>query len=46
MGDADVNRAQARLRHQSAKTTLDVYGRLWSDTDDSTRAVIREVIAA
>jgi len=46
MGDADVNRAQARLRHQSAKTTLDVYGHLWSDTADSTRAAIREVIAA
>lgn len=42
----DVKVVQARLRHKSAKTTLDVYGHLWPDTDDSTRAAIDGVIAA
>ena len=37
---ADVKVVQARLRHASAKTTLDTYGHLWPDTDDSTRAAI------
>ena len=26
---ADVTAVQARMRHTSAKTTLDVYGHLW-----------------
>lgn len=43
---ADVKVVQARLRHKSAKTTLDVYGHLWPDSDDSTRAAIDGVIAA
>lgn len=43
---ADVKVVQARLRHASAKTTLDTYGHLWPDSDDSTRAAISEVIAA
>jgi hypothetical protein len=34
------------LRHTSAKTTLDTYGHLWPDSDDSTRAAINSVIAA
>jgi integrase len=34
---ADVKVAQARLRHDSAKTTLDTYGHLWPDADESTR---------
>ena len=37
---------QARLRHASAKTTLDTYGHLWPDTDESTRAAIDAVLAA
>jgi len=43
---ADVKRVQASLRHKSAKTTLDVYGHLWPDSDDSTRAAISGVITA
>lgn len=43
---ADVKVVQARLRHASAKTTLDTYGHLWPDTDDSTRAAIDDVMAA
>lgn len=42
----DVKVVQARLRHASAKTTLDTYGHLWPDSDDSTRAAIAAVIAA
>ncbi|MBC7631965.1 site-specific integrase, partial [Aeromicrobium sp.] len=33
----DVKVVQARLRHASAKTTLDTYGHLWPDRDDSSR---------
>ena len=36
----DVKVVQTRMRHASAKTTLDVYGHLWPDSDDSTRAAI------
>jgi integrase len=43
---ADVKVVQARLRHASAKTTLDPYGHLWPDSDDSTRAAIDAVMAA
>jgi len=38
----DVKVVQARLRHASAKTTLDTYGHLWSGSDDSTRAPSKE----
>lgn len=34
------------MRHASAKTTLDAYGHLWPDSDDSIRAAIDVVIAA
>jgi integrase len=37
---ADVKTVQARLRHGSAITTLDTYGHLWPDKDESTKAVI------
>ena len=37
---------QARLRHASAKTTLDTYGHLWPDRDESTRAAVEAVFAA
>ncbi|WP_433357420.1 IS701 family transposase [Microtetraspora malaysiensis] len=42
---ADVKIVQARLRHASAKTTLDTYGHLWPDSDESTRAAIDAVLA-
>ena len=43
---ADVKEVQARLRHASAKTTLDTYGHLWPDRDESTRSAVGTVIAA
>lgn len=43
---ADVKTVQARLRHASAKTTLDTYGHIWPDRDESTRAAVGAVIAA
>ena len=36
---------QARLRHASAKTTLDTYGQPWPDPDESTRAAVEAVLA-
>jgi integrase len=42
---ADVKAVQACLRHASAKTTLDTYGHLWPDRDESTRAAIDAVLA-
>lgn len=42
---ADIKTVQARLRHASARTTLDVYGHLWPDADESTRSAIGKVIA-
>jgi integrase len=41
-----VKVVQARMRHASAKTTLDSYGHLWPDSDDSTRVAIAAVMAA
>ena len=43
---ADVKVVQARLRHARAKTTLDTYGHLWPDSDDSTRAAIDGAMTA
>ncbi|WP_369375637.1 tyrosine-type recombinase/integrase [Promicromonospora sp. Populi] len=43
---ADVKVVQARLRHASAKTTLDTYADLWPDTEESTRTATGKVIAA
>ncbi len=42
----DVKVVQARLRHASAKTTLDTYGHLWPDADESARAAIGSGLAA
>lgn len=42
----DVKVVQARMRHGSATTTLNTYGHMWPDSDDSTRAAINSVIAA
>ncbi|WP_067128002.1 tyrosine-type recombinase/integrase [Microtetraspora malaysiensis] len=43
---ADVKVVQARLRHASAKTTLDTYSHLWPDSDESTRAAIDAALVA
>lgn len=43
---ADVKVVQARLRHASAKTTLDTYSHLWPDADESARAAVGAVLAA
>jgi integrase len=40
----DVETVQARLRHASAKTTLDTYGHIWPDRDESTRAAVDAVL--
>jgi integrase len=42
----DVKVVQARLRHASAKTTLDVYGHLWPDKDEASRAAVAAAILA
>jgi integrase-like protein len=42
----DVKTVQARMRHSSAKTTLDVYGHMWPERDETTRTAIGGVIAA
>lgn len=41
----DVKTVQARMRHASAKTTLDTYGHLWPDRDESTNFAIKGVLA-
>jgi integrase len=41
----DVKVVQVRLRHASAKTTLDTYGHLWPDSDETTRAAVSSVMA-
>ena len=41
----DVKMVQARLRHKSAKTTLDIYGHLWPDSDEASRAAVAAVFS-
>jgi integrase len=36
----DVKTVQARLRHSSAKTTVDDYGHMWPTKDETTRSAI------
>jgi len=43
---ADVKTVQARLRHASAKATLDTYGHLTPDRDESTKAAVEAAFAA
>jgi integrase len=43
---ADIKIVQTRMRHASGKTTIDTYGHLWPDSDDSTRAAVDRVLAA
>lgn len=40
----DVKVVQTRLRHASATTTLNTYGHLWPDADESARAAVAAVI--
>ena len=42
---ADIKTVQARMRHATARTTLDTHGHLWPDADESTRSAIGAVIA-
>jgi integrase len=42
----DIKTVQKRMRHASAKTTLDVYGHMFPDTEESARAVVQKVLAA
>ena len=35
-----------RLRHASAMTTLNTYGHMWPDADESSRAAVAMVLAA
>ena len=43
---ADVKVVQARLRHASATTTMNTYGHLMPDADESARAAVGAVLAA
>nr|WP_239150758.1 site-specific integrase [Streptomyces sp. SID8111] len=43
-GGSDVKVVQQRLRHSSAKTTLDTYGHMWPDSDESTRATLERAM--
>ncbi|MEZ0490783.1 tyrosine-type recombinase/integrase [Kineococcus sp. TBRC 1896] len=42
----DVKVVQRRVRHASAKTTLDTYAHLWPDSDDTTRAAVASALSA
>nr|WP_308085127.1 tyrosine-type recombinase/integrase [Agromyces mediolanus] len=42
----DIKTVQARLRHASAKTTLDTFGHTWPDKDESSRAAVAKVLSA
>jgi integrase len=42
----DIKTLQTRMRHASAKTTLDCYGHMLPDRDDATRAAIDSAITA
>ncbi|MFI6468728.1 tyrosine recombinase XerC [Streptomyces sp. NPDC050516] len=41
----DIKVVQTRLRHGSAKTTLDTYGHMFPDRDESTRAAVERAMA-
>jgi integrase len=42
----DVKVVQARMRHASAMVTLNTYGHLWPDSDDTSRAAVAVVLNA
>lgn len=41
----DIKVVQTRLRHASVTTTLNTYGHLWPDADESARAAVAQVLA-
>lgn len=41
----DVKVVQKSLRHSSAKTTLDTYGHMWPDKEESAKAAVSGVLA-
>jgi integrase len=41
-----VKVVQERLGHTSAQMTLDVYGHLWPEDEDSTREAVAEIFRA
>jgi hypothetical protein len=41
----DIKTVQMRPRHASAKTTLDVYGHMWPDKDEASRAAVAAATA-
>jgi integrase len=43
---ANIKVVQARLRHASARTTLDTYGHMFPDQDEATRAAVETVLVA
>lgn len=43
---ADLMKVQARMRHDKASTTLNVYGHLWPDDDETTNNAVSAAIAA
>lgn len=45
-GGADIKTIQARMRHGSARVTLDTYGHLMNPEDDSTRDLIGRAMGA
>jgi len=42
----DVKVVQTRLRHASVMTTLNTYGHMWPDADESSRAAVEVLLAA
>jgi integrase len=42
----DVKVVQSRLRHASAVTTLNTYGHMFPDKDETARAAVADAIAA
>ena len=42
----DVKVVQKRLRHASAKTTLDTYTHMWPDKDEASRSAVAGILAA
>lgn len=42
----DIKTVQTRLRHASAKTTLDTYGHLWPDRDETSRTAVGAALSA
>ncbi len=41
---ATINEVQSFAGHASSRTTLDVYGHLWSDSEDRIRAALTSAL--